>query len=99
MRTAWLALALAAACATAGCGRVGDLQRPGPIFGPRDAATYGAQKRAQADAATNAAQAGEPGQPPLSGPNADPYANPAPPAQAPVPGEKTYPAGAPNTGG
>ncbi|HEY3800724.1 MAG TPA: lipoprotein [Caulobacteraceae bacterium] len=92
-------LAAAILAALAGCGRQSDLERPGPIFGPKDAATYGQQTRDQAAAAANASAAGEPGQPPQSGPNADPYANPAPPAQAPIPGEKTYPSGAPHTGG
>ena len=94
-----LALAIlgpALAAALSACGKQGDLDRPGPLWGPKAKAEYAAQKRAQAEAASNAAEAGQPGQPPASGPGSNPYANPAPPAQAPIPGERTYPSGAPN---
>ena len=78
------------------CGKQGELERPGPLWGPQAKADYAAQKRAQAAAASNAAMAGKPGQPPLTGPGSDPYANTAPPALAPIPGERTYPSGAPS---
>jgi hypothetical protein len=87
-----------AATVLAACGKEGDLERPGPLWSPQTKADYAAQKRAQADAASNATAAGRPGQPPAQGPGSDAYANPSPPSQAPIPGEKTYPSGAPQTG-
>jgi len=95
-RASMLAFAgLALAITLCACGKEGDLDRPGPLWGAQTKADYAAQKRAQAEAASNAAAAGQPGQPPKSGPGSNPFANPAPPAQAPIPGEKTYPSGAP----
>jgi len=90
------AIGLVLAGGLSGCGKQGDLDRPGPLWGPKSKADYAAQKRAQAEAASNATAAGQPGQPPRTGPGSNPYANPAPPAQAPIPGERTYPSGAPN---
>lgn len=87
---------LVLAGALSACGKQGDLDRPGPLWGPKAKADYAAQKRAQAEAASNATAAGQPGQPPANGPGSNPYANPAPPAQAPIPGERTYPSGAPS---
>ena len=89
------AAAVVLAGALAACGKQGDLDRPGPLWGAKAKADYAAQKRAQAAAASNATAAGQPGQPPTTGPGSNPYANPAPPAQAPIPGERTYPSGAP----
>lgn len=86
---------LALAASLAACGKQGDLDRPGPLWGPKSKADYAAQKRAQAEQASNAAQAGETGHPPAQGPGSNPYANPAPPALAPIPGERTYPSGPP----
>jgi predicted small lipoprotein YifL len=77
----------------AACGKEGPLDRPGPIFGPKHSAAYSQAKRDQAAAASNAAAAGEPGQPPAQGPGSNPYANPAPPSQAPIPGERANPPG------
>ncbi len=80
------------------CGKQGDLDRPGPLWGPKARADYSKAKRDQAAAASNATAAGAPGQPPAQGPGSNPYANPAPPPLAPIPGEKTYPSGAPQSG-
>ena len=58
--TRTLILCLAAArfvAAVAGCGKQGDLDRPGPIWSAQDKAEAAAQKRAQADNASNAAAA------------------------------------------
>src|SRR5579871_4221383 len=81
--------------AAVGCGKQGDLERPGPLWGPKARADYSQAKRDQAAAASNATAAGQPGQPPAQGPGSNPYANPAPPPLAPIPGEKTNPSGAP----
>ena len=83
--------------ALSACGKQGELDRPGPLWGPNSKADYSAAKRAQAAAASNATAAGAPGQPPLTGPGSNPFANTAPPALAPIPGEKTYPSGAPRS--
>ena len=88
-----IALLAGLALLLAACGKEGDLDRPGPLFSPKDKAEYSAQKRAQAEAASNAAAADEPGHPPTSGPGSDPYANPGPISQSPVPGERTPPSG------
>lgn len=97
-RTAIIALAgLALVIALASCGKQSDLERPGPMWGPQAKAENAAQKRAQADAATNAAAAGKPiGN---QNPALQPYTNPAPAHDVPIPGERTYPSGAPQTGG
>ena len=96
--TPFIVLAALAAVAggVAACGRQGDLDRPGPLWGPKSRADYAAAKRAQAEAASNATAANKPGQPPLAGPGSNPYANPGPISQSPVPGEKPNPSGAPN---
>jgi hypothetical protein len=82
--------------ALSACGKQGELDRPGPLWSPKSKADYAAAKRAQADAASNATAAGAPGQPPKTGPGSNPFADTAPPAQAPIPGERTYPSGAPS---
>jgi hypothetical protein len=84
----------ALATIVAACGKEGDLDRPGPMWGPKSRADYSAAKRDQAEQASNSAAAGDPGQPPAQGPGSNPYANPAPPSQAPIPGERTNPSGA-----
>jgi hypothetical protein len=87
---------LTAAAALASCGMRGELDRPNsPLWSPKSKADYAQAKRDQAAAASNATAAGQPGQPPQSGPGADPYSNLAPPSQAPIPGERTNPSGAP----
>ena len=96
MRTAILALAgLALVAALASCGKQADLERPGP--GPKARAEYSAQKRAQAakvDSESAANSVAEPQNPAL-----EPYTTTTPTPQSPVPGERVYPSGAPQTGG
>jgi predicted small lipoprotein YifL len=97
-RTSMLVLAGAALVLTvAACGKEGDLDRPGPLWGPQSKADYAAAKRAQADQASNATASGQPGQPPKTGPGSNPYADPGPISQSPIPGEKPNPSGAPQT--
>ena len=87
---------LALAGALVGCGLQGQLERPNsPHWGPKSKADYAQAKRDQAAAASNAAAANQPGQPPQSGPGSNPYSNLAPPSQAPIPGERTNPSGPP----
>ena len=82
--------------AVAGCGKQGDLDRPGPIWSAKSKAEYEAQKRAQAAAASNAAAANQPIGP--QNPAVVPYTTTAPPSVAPIPGERTYPSGTPQQG-
>ena len=98
MRTVIVALSgLAFAVALAACGRQGDLDRPGPMWGPKAKAEYSAQKRAQAaqvDSETAANSVAAPQNPAI-----EPYTNPAPAHEVPIPGERTYPSGTPQTSG
>lgn len=94
-----LILSLAAASlvlAVGACGRQGDLDRPGPMWSAKTKAEYEAQKRAQADAASNAAAANQPIGP--QNPAVVPYTTTAPASVAPIPGERTYPSGTPQEG-
>jgi hypothetical protein len=83
------------AVALAACGERGELDRPSSLWSPKSKADYAQAKRDQAEAASNSTAEGKAGQPPQSGPGADPYSNLAPPSQAPIPGERTNPSGAP----
>ena len=97
--TRTLILSLAAASlviALAGCGKQGDLDRPGPIWSAQTKAEAAAQKRAQADAASNATAAGQPIGP--QNPAVVPYTTTQPISSAPIPGERTNPSGAPQQG-
>jgi hypothetical protein len=98
MRTIILALAgLSVIVALASCGKQAELQRPGPLWGAKAKADYAAQKRAQADNASNAAAANK-----VIGPQSPalhPYTDPAPAYQVPIPGERTYPSGTPDSTG
>jgi len=97
--TRTLILALAAASllvAVVACGKQGDLDRPGPMWSAQSKAEAAAQKRAQADAASNAAAANR-----VIGPQSpalQPYTTTAPLSSAPIPGERTNPSGSPNEG-
>jgi predicted small lipoprotein YifL len=97
--TRTLILCLAAASfvvAVAGCGKQGDLDRPGPIWSAQDKAEAAAQKRAQADNASNAAAANRVIGP--QSPAVQPYTTTEPLSSAPIPGERTNPSGAPQQG-
>jgi hypothetical protein len=91
-----LAAASLVAAGVAACGKQGDLDRPGPMWSAQSKADYAAQKRAQADAASNAAASNRVIGP--QNPAALPYTTTAPASVAPIPGERTYPSGAPQEG-
>jgi predicted small lipoprotein YifL len=98
MRTAVVALAgLSLLAALASCGKQADLERPGPMWGPKEKAEYSAQKRAQAAQATNQSEANSVSEP--QNPAIEPYTNPAPAHDVPIPGERIYPSGSPQPGG
>jgi predicted small lipoprotein YifL len=98
MRTVIIALAgMALVVALASCGKQADLDRPGPMWGPKARAEYSAQKRAQAAQVDNEAAANSVAEP--QNPALEPYENPAPASQVPIPGERIYPSGSPATGG
>ena len=98
MRTLIVALAgLSLIAALASCGKQSDLERPGPMWGPKAKAEYSAQKRAQAAQVDNETQANSVAEP--QNPALEPYENPAPASQVPIPGERVYPSGSPPTGG
>jgi predicted small lipoprotein YifL len=97
MRTLILSLAaLSAAAGVAACGKQGDLERPGPMWSAQSKAEASAQKRAQADAASNAAAADRPIGP--QNPAVVPYTTTEPLSSSPIPGERTNPSGAPQQG-
>jgi hypothetical protein len=96
MRTLTLALAgLSLVAATAGCGKQADLDRP--TLGPKARADYAAQKRAQAAQVDNETAANAVAEP--QNPAIQPYTTTTPTPQSPIPGERVYPSGAPQTGG
>lgn len=98
MRTTIVALAgLALVVALAACGRQGDLDRPGPMLSPKARAEYSAQKRAQAAQVDNETAANAVAEP--QNPAIEPYTNPAPAHDVPIPGERVYPSGSPHPGG
>ena len=88
---------LALITALAACGKQADLDRPDARWGPAARAEYSAQKRAQAAQATNQAAANAVAEP--QNPAIQPYTTTAPAHQSPIPGERVYPSGAPQTGG
>jgi hypothetical protein len=97
-RAVILALAgLSLVMAIASCGKQADLERPGPMWGAKAKADYAAQKRAQAANATNASQSGKPIGP--QNPALQPYTDPGPVHDNPIPGEPTLPSGNPNPSG
>jgi predicted small lipoprotein YifL len=97
MRTLILCLAAASfVAAVAGCGKQGELDRPGPMWSAQSKAEAAAQKRAQADAASNAAAANRVIGP--QNPATQPYTTTEPASVAPIPGERTYPSGTPQQG-
>ncbi len=97
MRTLILAAAaVSVLAAIASCGKQGDLDRPGPLWSAQTKAEAAAQKRAQADAASNATAAGRPIGP--QNPAVVPYTTTEPARVVPIPGERTYPSGTPQEG-
>jgi hypothetical protein len=87
-RTAILVLAAASlTCAVAACGKQSDLDRPGPMWGPKARADDAAQKRAKA-AASNRVQGSQ--DPPI-----DTFTQPDGVTARPIPGEHTLPSSQP----
>jgi predicted small lipoprotein YifL len=74
---------LALSAALAGCGKMGELERPGPLFGHGQG--VGDQPRQQQD----------PNRPVQTVDPRDQTATPAPPRTLPVPGQSPNPLGAP----
>ncbi|MFI4934908.1 MAG: hypothetical protein ACHP7N_09845 [Caulobacterales bacterium] len=91
-RVALIAIGLfALAASLSGCGKQGDLDRPGPMWGAKEKAAYEAQRRQQADQKTNAAQGDKIETLPDEGPGSDPNTNPAPPRTDPIQGQRPSP--------
>jgi len=90
-----IAVALLATLALTGCGKLGDLEQPAPMFGAQAKADYQAQRRAQ-DAAHARAQAARTPEAEQNGNTPDPNALPlhVAPFAPPIPG-RTDPAGPP----
>lgn len=86
-RPAALAVLLAAAAiGLSACGKVGELDRPAPLWGAKAKADYEAQKKADADAAAkkDAADRAQRGRPAPLPDDAQPSAGPSDP-QPPAP--------------
>lgn len=82
--------ALAAAVALSGCGKMGDLERPGPLFGA------GRNTTKEADEAVRQAQ--DPSRPVDTVNPRDRNVDPAPPRTAPIGGLNNDPSQAPPPG-
>jgi hypothetical protein len=85
---------IALACVSLGfgaasCGKQGDLERPGPLWGPKARAEYAQKQREHAAAASNAAAADKTIGP--QNPWVEPSTNPGPIQNNPVPGEPKAP--------
>jgi hypothetical protein len=94
--TAIAALILAAGAAgLCGCGKVGTLDQPAPLYGEKAKADYQARKEAAA-----AAKAKPTAQPDVIHPDRpyDPEADPSPTRSLPVPGQPTLPNAPPPPG-
>ena len=90
-RTPPLLLAAAAfALALTGCGKVGSLEQPAPLYGEKAKAAYQARKAAEAAAARDNKEPGEI-EPLPADKRYDPNADPGPARFQPVPGESTAP--------
>jgi hypothetical protein len=74
------------AAALAACGKQGDLERPGPLWGPRARADVATQQRNAADVASNAAATNTPIPP--QNPATQRYTDPGPIQSNPIPGER-----------
>ena len=79
------------------CGKQSDLQRPAPLWGAKAKAEWAAQKRAEAEKASNAAESNKVSPP--QNPALQPYENPGPVQATPIPGEPTLPGGGANPTG
>jgi hypothetical protein len=84
-----------ASAALAGCGKIGTLEQPGPMFGAQAKADYDAKQRAAADAkAKGKVKADDEPDTPTLDPNAEPPMARAPYAE-PIPGGASSPSGTP----
>ncbi|ODT85930.1 hypothetical protein [Phenylobacterium sp. SCN 70-31] len=88
-RTLALAGALILAAGLAGCGKVGQLERPGPLFGA---------ERNSTRAADDAQRQQDPSRPVDTVDPRDRSTDPAPPRTLPIPGTNTGPGGLPPQG-
>jgi hypothetical protein len=72
-----------AAVALAACGKVGELDRPGPMWGEKAKADWAAQQKAAADAQSRKddADAAQRGHPPPVSPDSAPSNGPSSPQQ------------------
>lgn len=85
--------ALLATPLLSGCGKLGDLERPAPMFGDAAKARYEAEKRA---AAVSGNDANRPAVAGTNRDNIDPAATDATSRQAPIPGTNPDPFGGPS---
>jgi predicted small lipoprotein YifL len=76
--------------ALAGCGKMGELERPAPLWGAKEKAKYDAEKRAAA------ATAHKPSKPGSVQENADPATSTATTRQSPQKGSNPDPFGGPS---
>lgn len=97
MTRAFVLLAVAGSCILGGCGKVGTLDQPAPLFGEKAKARYQAQKAAAAAAARSRGDDDQiealPGDK-----RYDPNADPGPSRALPIPGAHATPNGAPPEG-
>ena len=85
------------ASALAGCGKVGPLDQPAPLYGEKAKAQYEAKKEAAAAAKAKAKENDEPESIAPDKPY-DPNADPGPMRGMPVPGQPTMPNAPPTPG-
>jgi hypothetical protein len=90
LKSAALAAALVGACGLAGCGKVGQLERPGPLFGAGRNTTHAA------DNAERTAQ--DPNRPVDTVDPRDRTTDPAPPRTLPIQGTSPSPTSLPPPG-
>jgi len=74
------------ACALSACGKMGELQRPGPLFGGAAAPQHGPMQRNQTQDPNRPVQTVDP---------RDENATPAPPRTVPLPGQNSPDASGP----
>ena len=85
-----LTLGLAGAVLLSGCGKLGDLERPAPLFGAKAKAQYESDKREAAAKAHQQSRSGSVGE------VADPATSTATQRQAPISGTLPDPTGGPS---
>jgi hypothetical protein len=93
IKAAALLVLLLAAPAVTACGKVGDLDRPAPLWGPDERAKEEAAKRAAST------EANKPSKPGSVRENADPASSNGNTRQSPLPGAPSDPFGGPSAPG